>query len=56
MLHRSLNFTRSVMTNIVRNGSHGGVPGEVRIIVEMQSFDYATISMGLEAHFCTFPL
>lgn len=56
MLHRSLNFTRSVMTNIVRNGSHGGVPGEVRIIVKLQSFDYATFSMRLEAYFCIFSL
>lgn len=31
MLNRSLNLSRKVFTNFVRNGSHGGVPGEVRI-------------------------
>ena len=29
MLGRSLNLTRSALSNFVRHHSHGGIPGEV---------------------------
>lgn len=42
MLNRSLNLTRSALTNFVRHHSHGGVPGEVSVRLKKAIFDYAT--------------
>ena len=47
MFNRTLNLTRSTLSNFVRHsGGHGGIPGEVRISIKIENFDYATFSMS----------
>lgn len=56
MLNRTLNLSRSALTNFVRHHSHGGIPGEVRIEWKNENFDYATFSMQRELIILLFSL
>lgn len=51
MLNRTVNLTRSALTNFVRHHSHGGIPGEVRTWPKAAIFDYATFSMRTKIDF-----
>lgn len=56
MLNRTVNLTRSALTNFVRHHSHGGIPGEVRTSPKVAILDYATFSMRTKIDFPNFSL
>lgn len=44
MLNRTVNLSRTALTNFVRHHSHGGIPGEVGFVPKFGELDYATYS------------
>jgi hypothetical protein len=51
MLSRTINLSRTALTNFVRHHSHGGIPGEVRVASKNDKIGYATFSIVIRIDF-----